>query len=180
MPSRDPGEDDLPEDHPLQACQEDQVCPAAPKNKQKISSCNGQSLQNIRGRGFLDTFLSFPSCERLQRGESVGKAAGTCRSPLMSVGRVVPASWDAAGSVPAPHTDTIQQRELHRGRRGMRHQAAVPPSGHHAAQVGGYQTTGLTGPSSARSLVTDGEAINRQRTSEAPPVGCACCFDIIH
>lgn len=78
MPSRDPGGDDLPEDHLHQACQEDRVCPAAPKNKQKINSWNGQSLQSFGGQGFSDTFLAFPSCQRLQRGESAGKAAVTC------------------------------------------------------------------------------------------------------
>jgi len=79
MPSRDPGEDDLPEDHLHQACQEDRVCPAAPENEQKTNSCNGQRLQSIRGRGFSDTLLAFPRRERLQRGESVGKAAMTHR-----------------------------------------------------------------------------------------------------
>lgn len=35
VPRKDLGEDDLPEDHLHQACQEDRVCPEAPKNKQK-------------------------------------------------------------------------------------------------------------------------------------------------
>lgn len=87
MPSRDLGGDNLPGDHLHQACQEDRVCPAVPKNKQKINSCNGQSLQSVGGQGFSDTFLAFPSSQRLQRGESAGKAAVTCRESAYFCGQ---------------------------------------------------------------------------------------------
>lgn len=46
--SRDPGEEDLPEDHLHQACQEDQVCPGGPKSKERISSCKDHRLQSSR------------------------------------------------------------------------------------------------------------------------------------
>lgn len=78
-----------------------------PLKTNKNNSCSGQSLHSIRGRVFSDTFLAFSSCESLQRGKSVGKADVTCRSLLISAGRVDPASQDAAASVPAPHTDII-------------------------------------------------------------------------
>lgn len=45
-------------------------------------------LQSIGGWSFSDTFLALPSCERLQRGHSDGKAAMTCQSLLISLGRV--------------------------------------------------------------------------------------------
>lgn len=101
VPSRDQGEHDLPEDHLHQACQEDQVCPAAPKNKQKIKSCNGQSLQSITGRGFSETSLAFPSCKEVSL---LGKLPWLVWSLLISMGRVVPASWDAGVLVLVSHT----------------------------------------------------------------------------
>lgn len=88
VPSREPGEDNLPEDHLHQACQEDQVCPAAPKTNSTKSTAAMVSLQSIGGWSFSDTFLALPSCERLQRGHSDGKAAMTCQSLLISLGRV--------------------------------------------------------------------------------------------
>lgn len=78
--------------------------------------------QNIGGRSFSDTVLVFPSSERLQRGESVSKAAVIAGSLLISVGRVVPASQDAAVLVPAPcvyrHGAAVGAQHW-----GMKHQA---------------------------------------------------------
>lgn len=144
LPSRDPGGDDLPEVHLHQACQEDQVCPVGPKNKQKINSCNSQSLQSIRGQGFSDTFLAFPSCER---GESVGKAAVTCRESDYFCGQSCSSTlgYCSASAV----TSHIQTR--------------------YSNESSAYQTLGLTGSRNAHFLVANSKAINRQRKNGAAP-----------
>lgn len=111
---------------------------------------------------FQDPFLASPHRARLQGGEPVGKAALTCRSLLISVGRAVPATLNIK---PLIQTGTMQRWELNRGRRGTRRRAAALPRGHDAAQVGGYRTMGLTGPRNAHSLVTNGKAMKWQRTS---------------
>lgn len=91
------------------------------RKKRKKSTAAMVSLQSTGRWSFADTFLAFPSRERLQRGRSLGKAAMTCRSLLISLGRVS----QRPGMLPASHTHTIQQRELNRRQRDARHRAVV-------------------------------------------------------
>lgn len=128
------------------------------KTNRKSTAAMVRVSKTSEDGAFQTHFLFFPAvkgCREVSLSEKLLGLVGVC---LCLRAELFQRPGTLQGQCrPLTQTGTIQQRELHRGRRGMRHQAAVLPSGHHAAQVGGHQTTGLTGPRSARSLVTTGK-----------------------